>query len=236
MTDDTHRVSGIELAREFYRAHELEFQRAAATEKTGDRGFDYSDVRFDAWAVGGGFLRARAIDCADSYERTGVTMERTKLRYRLNAAARAGDGLPRAFSIEASHKKWRVELAERFVAARPLEIANSIGTRLNYEEKRLDLTRELLNGADHLSDTEKTILLMQLETVTLYIFNAAQLHELILRRAFDPDYRNLNLRSLRAKMARLMRDVAKRDLKGGARPKRKVRAARPRAKVRVSPA
>jgi hypothetical protein len=202
------RDMSFELARAFYEAHELEFQRAANAVVTNERGFEYSPERFDDWAVNAGHMTRRADDC-EAADRISATSERWKLRSRINRIARKGIGLVRAFSIEASRKKedtWRVMLAERFITEQPLGIMQKIGTNLHSQEDNIAATQELLEKAEHLTQQEKMLHLMRLDTVGLYAFNCAQLHELVLQQAFNPE-KKIDLRALRRKMADLMRGV-----------------------------
>jgi hypothetical protein len=206
MSDAQRTTSSLELADQFYRDHALEFQRAAVAATTQDRGFVYSAERFDDWAVTHGHMTRRANDCEPA-DRGSATDERFKLRQRINRVARKGVGLPRAFSIEAGHQnKWRVVLAERFLAERPLGIMRGIGSSLHHQEQNISATRALLENAEHLSQNEKLLHLMRLDTVGLYAFNCAQLHELVLQQAFNPDLK-IDLRVLRRKMSDLMRGV-----------------------------
>ncbi len=203
---ETRKTISLDLARAFYQAHEMDFQRAANAEETKQRGFEFSGKKFDEWAVEGGHMTRSAEDC-EPEDRITATSMRWKLRQRINRVARLGVGLPRAFSIEAGHQgKWRVVLAERFLAERPLGIMQGIGTSLHHQENNIAATRALLESAEHLTDSEKMLHLMRLDTVGLYAFNCAQLHELVLQQAFNPE-KKIDLRTLRRKMSDLMRGV-----------------------------
>jgi hypothetical protein len=205
----TRRSISFELARAFYEAHELDFQRAANAPDTRQREFEYSAKKFDDWAVNAGHMTRRADDCGDHIERAGAMGERWNLRIKINRVARKGVGLTRAFSIEANRKKedtWRVVLGERFLAERPLGIMQKIGTNLHSQEDNIAATQELLENAEHLTQQEKMLHLMRLDTVGLYAFNCAQIHELVLQQAFNPE-KKIDLRALRRKMADLMRGV-----------------------------
>jgi hypothetical protein len=81
-----------------------------------------------------------------------------------------------------------------------------IGANLHSQEDNLAATQELLENAEHLTQQEKMLHLMRLDTVGLYAFNCAQIHELVLQQAFNPE-KKIDLRALRRKMADLMRGV-----------------------------
>jgi hypothetical protein len=87
---------GLDLARQFYTAHELLMTRAAKEAKTEDRQFEFSGDLFDAWAVGAGHMPKRLSGAVDAVEARGLAHLRTSLRHKINRAARRGHGLPGA--------------------------------------------------------------------------------------------------------------------------------------------
>ena len=105
-------------------------------------------------------------------------------------------------------------LGEQFLAERPLGIMQGIGTNLHSQENNIAATRALLENATHLTQPEKLLHLMRLDTVGLIAFNCAQLHELVLQQAFDPDRKVIDLRMLRRKMSDLLGCAALKPRRG----------------------
>ena len=160
------RLSNFELADRFYKAHELDFHRAVATEYVKSRDFSFSADRFDDWAVSEGQLPRTARGCGSVSERRGITELRNAIRVRLNRAARTGTGLVRAFSVEAKGGKWRVELSEAFLADRPRRLLTGIKATHAHLDAELDEARALVLQCPYLDDPQKTTCLVQLDWPT----------------------------------------------------------------------
>lgn len=193
---DTTTVSGLDLARQFYADHELMFQRAIQVPETEGRGFDYSDQEFDDWAVRNGYMSGAARDAA-GVERDGLTAQRFKLRGRLNRAARKGLGLARSFSIEASGRRWRIDLTERFLVQRPTRIIRGLRSTMHNAEHQIEQTGKLIKEQDYLSDDDRVVLIANLSMARMFIFNNMQNIEMIAMMASSgqaPDLRKLHRR------------------------------------------
>jgi hypothetical protein len=193
MTDPTT-ISGVDLARQFYSDHELDFQRAIQVEETAERGFDFTDARFDDWAVQNGYMSGVARDAVSAVERDGLTQQRFRLRGRLNRAARKGIGLHRAFSIEASGGKWRVDLSERFLVQRPTRIIRGLRSTMQNAEQQIEQTGKLIKEQEYLTDEDRTVLMANLSMARMFIFNNMQNIEMIAMMASSgkaPDLRKL---------------------------------------------
>ena len=171
---ETAMPTGLEMARQFYLDHELVFQRAATSEKIEDRVIPYSDHQFDTWAVGQGYMPRTAKDCNDVLGRRGITELRYTLRVKINDVARKGEGLTRAFSIEARYGKWRIELSERFLAERPGELLIGMKVSHKHFDRQLNMARKLVSGCNYLDEGERTTCLFQLESASQYNFFASQ--------------------------------------------------------------
>ena len=197
---DRQRASNIEMARQFYEHHKFEFEKAIQVAATKDRGFDYSGDRFDDWAVQYGHMPGLTRDAADSTVRYGLSHLRVAMRDRLNRAARKGDGLPRAYSIEGRGGKWRVDLTERFLTHQPPAIIAGIRGMLDLSERRCDQTRALINKQAHIEQEDRLLLLSQLGMAQMFIFNNLQMVELIAMQAATG--KRPDLRRLRKKMAK----------------------------------
>jgi hypothetical protein len=197
---DKRRASNIEMARSFYEHHKFEFEKAAQVAATKDRGFDYSGDRFDDWAVQYGHMAMPTRDAPDSTARYGLSHLRVALRDRLNRAARRGDGLQRAFSIEGRDAKWRVDLTERFLTQQPNAIISGIRGMLDLSERRCDQTRALINKQTHIEQDDRLLLLSQLGMAQMFVFNNLQMIELIAMQAATG--KRPDLRRLRKKMAK----------------------------------
>jgi hypothetical protein len=160
-------LSGTELARLFYAQHELDFQRAATTTPgatEAENGFAYSDDRFDDWLVAIGMLEAPARDYGDGPARGGTTDMRNKLRLRMNRMARKAEVTPRAFSVEARGKKWRVVLIEKYLSDRPTVLLKGMSTSLTNFDRHINLARQLVAECPYLDEPAKRLCLSQFQT------------------------------------------------------------------------
>ena len=193
-------VSSLEIARQFYLDHELDFQRAHQLNKTEERGFDFTADMFDDWAVDHGWMDGCARNTS-GVERDGLTQQRFRLRHRLNNAARSGVGLLRAFSVEARGGRWRVDLSERFVFERPKEIIRGLKSTFTNTEGQIEKTRELIKAQEYLSDEDRAVLLANLSMASMFIFNNLQNVEMIAIMAASgktPDFRDLHRKMSRS--------------------------------------
>jgi hypothetical protein len=200
----TDRVSNVELARQFYDYHALSFQRAVQRDKPGDRFFEFSNSEFDDWAVGAGHMTRSARNAGDEIERRGLTQQRYQLRDRMNRAARKGDGVVRAFSVEARGGKWRVNLSEAYVLQKPGSIITGIRSTLSYSERQIEHTRKLVQQNDFLTDEDRMVLYANLGMAQMFIFNSIQTVELVAMTASSGE--KPDLRRLRRRMAIALND------------------------------
>jgi hypothetical protein len=213
------RASNVELVRNFYQHHKLAFAQAALPD--GGNQFDFSGDQFDAWAVAGGYMAKLARD-TDELEHGGVLYERHRLRIRMNRAARKGEGIDRAYTIEARGGKWRVVLLERFVVEQPKAIVSGIRSCLERSDRAAAQCNKFLEAQENISDEERLLCRMRLEMAQMSIFNGAQMMEMVIM-GFDAE-KAPNLKRLRRRMA----EVLLREANGGKRlraPKRRKRAA-----------
>jgi hypothetical protein len=204
------RASNIDLAREFFKHHQLAF--AQAGQPDGQNQFDFSGDQFDEWAVAAGHMVKRARDTnTDELEHAGALYERHALRRRLNIAARKGEGLARAYTIEARAQRWRVVLLERFVIEQPKAIVGGIRSCLERSERTVEQVNKFLNAQENLSDEERLLCRMRLEMAQMSIFGGLQMMEMVIM-GFDAD-KAPNLKRLRRRMA----EVLLREANGGKR-------------------
>ena len=236
MTDDlttigpeaTPRLSNYELADRFYKAHELDFQRAVLVQNVKARDFPFSADRFDDWLVGEGQLPRTARECGSTLERSGINELRYSIRVRLNRAARTGKGLVRAFTVEAKGGKWRVELSEAFLADRPRRLLTGIKATHAHLDLELDQARELVIQCPYLESAEKTTCLVQLDSANQFSFFMSQSASMALaavqaaEEGLDVDF---------AAMRRAMRDAM--DRATGAKPPMKAKPKQRRRKSRA---
>jgi hypothetical protein len=195
------RKSNLELAKDFYAHNELAFRHAATSKTTEERQFAYSDQQFDEWAVAHGHLPMTARDAAD-LEHGGILFARNTLRRRMNLAARRGDGLSRAFTVEARAGKWRVVLLERFVAEQPTAIVRGIQQCLERSDRTAEQVKAYLSTQEHLTDEDQLRIMMRLDMAQMFVFNGLQMMELMMMGidAANPP----NLKRLRRKMAQVL--------------------------------
>ena len=195
------RKSNLALAKDFYAHHELAFRQAAAAKDTEQRQFAFTDHQFDDWAVAAGHLPMTARESGE-LEHGGILFARNILRNRMNRAARRGDGLPRAYTIEARAGKWRVVLLERFVAEQPTAIVRGIQQCLERSDRTADQVKAYMAAQEHLTDEDRLRIMMRLEMAQMSIFNGLQMMELVMM-GFQAD-KPPNLKRLRRKMAQLL--------------------------------
>jgi len=206
-TEQTRRrAANIELARQFYQRHRLAFAQAEKPQGTADKPippskqFAFSAEQFDEWAVGAGFMSKRLSD-ASELEQGGVLYERLRLRVRLNRASRRGDGIERAYSIEARAKHWRVVLLERFVVEQPKAIVSAIGRCLVRSDRTAEQTYRWLDAQAGLSDEERLLCRVRLEMAQLSILSGARLMQAVvigLDTSKTPDMRQIRRRMAEA--------------------------------------
>lgn len=200
------RKSNLEVARDFYDFHELGFRQAIAATDTEKRQFDFTAEQFDDWAVAQGYVTNTARHASEA-EHGGILFARNRLRIRLNRAARRGDGLPRAYSVEARGGKYRVVLLERFVVEQPTAIVRGIQQCLERSDRTADQVKAYMSAQEHLADEDRLRIMMRLEMAQMSIFNGLQMLELVMM-GFQAD-RPPNLKRLRRKMAQvLLREMA----------------------------
>jgi hypothetical protein len=228
MADEpAERASNLELAQKLYTHHQLLFAQAAKPPGDGNPAanqFGFSGDQFDDWAVAAGYMTKRAKEATD-LEHDGAMMERNRLRARLNRAARRGDGLDRAYTVEAKFARWRVVLLERYVVEQPKEIVAGIRQCLDRSDRAADQCSNFLDAQENLSDEDRLMCQMRLEMAQMFILNGAQMMEMIIM-GFDSGDPT-DLKRLRRRMAKVMR----REVRGGtAIVRRKKRMVRPRRK------
>lgn len=200
-TTTTQRVDSIELARQFYKHHELTFRQLIAAPDNKERAAEFSCEAFDDWAVAAGYMK-EPVRASNEDEHGTLLMLRHSLRIRLNRAARKGEGLARAYSIEARGRKWRIVLLERFVVEQPSVIVGGIRQCLERSERTVDQVLGFLDAQDQLSDTDRMRCQMRLEMAQMSIFSGLQMMEMVIR-GFDTD-RPLNLKRMRRRMVEMM--------------------------------
>lgn len=196
----SERKSNLELAQAFYDFHKLLFRQAENTADTADRWFEFTAEQFDDWAVAAGLMVKAARD-TEGLEHGGALHQRHDLRIRLNRAARKGEGLGRAFSIEARGGKWRIVLRERYVVEQPNTIVSGIRQCLERSDRMVDLVNRMA-AQEELTDEERLLVKMRLEMAQMSIFNGLQLIELVIA-SFRSD-KPLDLKRLRRRMSRLL--------------------------------
>lgn len=217
------RKSNLELAQDFYKHHEFAFRQAAIATDVAERQFAFSDAQFDDWAVARGHLPVTARDADESQHGT-VVIARNKLRIRLNRAAHRGESLPRAFSVVARNRVWRVVLLEKFLVEQPTTIVRGIQQCLERSERSVDQVKRFVSAQDEarLPDEQRMLITVRLEMAQLFVFNGLQMLETIIA-GFTAEQAP-NLRRLRRKMA----EVLLRETQGAsakrAKPKRSRRA------------
>jgi hypothetical protein len=179
-------MDGVELARRFYTAHELEITRAASKEKAKERRFEYSAERFDDWLVEIGLMPEPVRNAEDSIVRTGLAQKRYLLRQRLNLAARDGEGLPRGFSVEASGKLWRVELSEQYIGNQPTAMMDGLSRHYRRLNQNIKYVRDRARRQEHVNDAERYGLLHQVDQAEFSILWGVTQVQMALH-ALDPD-------------------------------------------------
>lgn len=187
--------SGTELARLFYQHHELDFQRAATAgpgAAKADDNFVYSADRFDDWLVTLGLLDAPARNYGDGPARGGTTDTRNKLRMRMNLAARKPNITPRAFSVEARGKKWRVVLIEKYLSDRPTVLLKGMSTSLTNFDRHINLARRLVAECSYLDEPAKRLCLAQFQTAQSSTMIATQAVLMGMAGLHDPDPRAID--------------------------------------------
>lgn len=218
-------VSNIDIARSFFDAHRLSFERASIATTSDARRFNFTAAQFDDWAVGSGYMPMAARD-GDVLERRGLTKIRQDLRTRLNRVARKGQGISRAFSVEARGGKWRVVLIERFLEEQPHEIIQALAKTQDNALRRVTSLKGQANEAEHLSDTERTLVLARLEGAEAAISFGMQQVEFAVHQ-IHPDAKMPDFRKLRRQMSELMRAAfygKPAKLKAKTRPKKALQA------------
>jgi hypothetical protein len=215
MAEATH-DSGIELARQFYKHHELTFRQLMAAPENAERAAAFSCDAFDDWAVAAGHMKM-PVRAATEDEHGSLMFRRHRLRLRLNRAALKGEGLDRAYSVQARGSQWRIVLLERFVVEQPSVIVGGIRQCLERSERTAEQAMGFLDAQGELSDEDRLRCQMRLEMAQMSIFSGLQMMEMVIR-GFDTD-RPLNLKRLRRRMVEAMlRDDKK------AKPVRRKRA------------
>jgi hypothetical protein len=195
------RASSIDLARGFYEHHRLAFAKAAQPD--GQNQFEFSGDKFDQWAVAAGHMAKRALDTATGdLEHNGSLYERHALRRRLNIAARRGEGLDRAYTIEARGMRWRVVLLERFVVEQPTAIVSGIRRCLERSDLEVDRVNKYLDAQDSLSDEERLLCKMRLEMAQMSILSGHQMMEMVIM-GFSSD-KAPNWKRLRRRFAEVL--------------------------------
>jgi hypothetical protein len=197
---------GLDLARQFYTAHELLMTRAAKEAKTEDRQFEFSGDLFDAWAVGAGHMPKRLSAAVDAVEARGLAHLRTSLRHKINRAARRGHGLPRGYSVEARAQKWKVLLQEHYLLRRPKEDADGIARVFDLVGRGVSQMTEQVRLADHLDDAEKMSIRTNMRSVYTFVFWG--LHQLQgLKLQIESGGGEPDMRKLSAAISKLMEDA-----------------------------
>lgn len=196
---------GVALARQFYAAHELDFARAVGQDKAAGRRFDFTAAQFDDWAVAAGHMPL-AVRSAMGVARDGLAQLRNQLRGRLNRAARQGDGVARAFSVEARGGRWRVVLVERFLEEQPHEIVDALWKTYEHAGTKIEGLKKQARGVDHLEDNERTLILTRLEGAEGHIFWGIQQIQMIAHQ-IHPSAQLPDLRKLRRDVAKVMNDA-----------------------------
>src|SRR5665811_2404436 len=152
-----------DLARDFFDFHRLAFERVGGAIASATRWFDFTPEQFDDWAAAAGYMTNPVRDGNTVVERRGLAAARSELRGRLNRAARKGDGVPRAFSVEARGGRWRVVLIERFLEEQPHEIIDALSKMHDHALRRVTGLKAQADEAEHLSDAERTLIKARLE-------------------------------------------------------------------------
>lgn len=197
----SERKSNLEIAKAFHAYHELLFRQAVAAKTTVERQFVFSDAQFDDWAVAEGLL-PKAARTASNVEHGSIIFARNTLRRRLNLAARRGDGMPLAYSIEARAQRWRVVLLEKFVDEQPTDIVRGIQRCLERSDRTAALVKRYLAAQEQLTEEDRLRIAMRLDMAQMWIWNGLQMMEVIIM-GFQSD-KPPNMKRLRRKMAQVL--------------------------------
>jgi hypothetical protein len=195
-------ASNVELARQFYDHHQLHFQRVANEAQASRRWFELSGDQFDDWGVLAGHMPKRVRDANDKVERNGLTIVRRDLRTHLNRAARKGEGVVRAFSVEAKSRRWRVVLGEAFLLEQPAAIIGGVRTYTNSAEHLIGKIRGLLAEQDHMDDTDRTQAEIDISMAEFGMFHSLSMLEVVAQHIATGT--RPNFRAIRQRMARAL--------------------------------
>ena len=200
---ENSKLWNVELAKNFYAAHEIAIARAAAQPKAADRHFKYSADEFDDWAVGAGYLQKAVRHAKTVVEGNGLARERQKLRSRLNRAGLKADGLVRGFQVDARSRCWRVVLAEKHKIDWSSVQADGLSKLYSHVHRYIDHVKLAVREDANLDDQERMMAITRVDTLLGHILcGIAQVK--FVRYQLDPGSLSPDMRKLGRDMGKLV--------------------------------